>query len=83
MQIRWLIRRDMDEVVGIDESNGDYGTEDGILKRLGRTDTIGIVCDDGTDIVGYSVYQLGKRGSRFNCWRWVRTTNGRGLGRSC
>lgn len=60
MQIRWLIRRDMDEVVGIDESNGDYDTEDAILKRLGRTDTIGIVYDDGTGIVGYSVYQLGQ-----------------------
>ncbi len=59
--IRWAIRRDMPEILEIDDASFDdvWGEED-FLKHLRERSVIGMVAEHGDRVVGYMVYRLYK-----------------------
>ncbi len=60
--VRWLIRRDMDEVLDIEQSTfSPYWTEEDFLATLRRRDCIGMVTEQGEKIVGFMVHQLQRK----------------------
>lgn len=57
--LRWLIRRDMPEVLAIEESGFvDPWTEDGFLRHLRQRNGIGMVAEYQERVVGYMLYEL-------------------------
>ena len=61
--VRWMIRRDMPEVVDIEWlSFKDYWTEDDFLRVLRGRNTIGKVAEVGETIIGFLVYEIKKNG---------------------
>ena len=59
--IRWMIRRDMPEVLLIECSSFDLPWEEtDFIKTLRQCNCIGIVIERGTDVVGYVLYELNK-----------------------
>lgn len=65
VQIRWLIRRDMPEVIRIEqESFGFPWTEEDFLCCLRQRNCIGMVAERDHQIVGFMIYELHK--SRLN-----------------
>ena len=60
-QVRWLIRRDMDEVMKIEKRSFDHPwTEEEFMMHIRERNTIGAVIEDNTQIIGYMVYELHK-----------------------
>jgi [ribosomal protein S18]-alanine N-acetyltransferase len=56
---RWMIRRDMAEVLAIEHASFDYPwDEDEFLRHLRQPHYIGMVAEHGERIVGYMVYEL-------------------------
>ena len=61
VQIRWLIRRDMSEVLEIERSSFEYAwTEEEFLCCLRQRNCIGMVAEHEHEIVGFMVYELHK-----------------------
>lgn len=61
VQIRWLIRRDMEDVLRIERSSFDNPwTDDNFLKCLRQRNCIGMVAEQDFEIVGYMIYELHK-----------------------
>jgi ribosomal-protein-alanine N-acetyltransferase len=59
--IRWFIKRDMPEVLEIEQSLGEQAwCEEDILHHLRQRDTIGMVYDLGDRLLGYMLYRLAK-----------------------
>ena len=59
MHIRWLIRRDMPQVLAIESDVFDHPcSEDEFLVHLRERATIGMVAEIGDIIVGYMIYGL-------------------------
>lgn len=62
VQIRWMIRRDMDEILTIERDN--FGSlawaDDDFCRHLRARNVIGAVAELGNEIVGYMVYELHK-----------------------
>lgn len=59
MQIRWLIRRDMREVLDIENQSFEHRwTEQDFLTYLRERNCIGMVAERNNMIVGYCVYLL-------------------------
>lgn len=59
--IRWMIRRDMPEVLAIESASFDYPwREDEFLRVLGQRNCIGMVAEEGKSerITGFMVYEL-------------------------
>jgi [ribosomal protein S18]-alanine N-acetyltransferase len=62
MTIRWMIRRDMPSVLAIEQVSFEYPmNETEIITLLRRRDTIGMVYEDGDEILGYMIYSLGRK----------------------
>lgn len=60
-QIRWLIRRDMDEVLSIEQGSFQYPwTEEEFLCCLRQRNCIGTVAELDHKIVGFMIYELHK-----------------------
>ena len=60
-QIRWLIRRDMDEVLTIERSSFEFPwTEEEFLCCLRQRNCIGTVAELDHEIVGFMIYELHK-----------------------
>ncbi len=60
--VRWMIRRDMVEVLSIDAAGSAPAMgEDAILSNLRQRNTIGMVVEVGEKIVGFMIYRLEKR----------------------
>lgn len=60
-QVRWLIRRDMDEVMEIEKRSFDHPwSEEEFMCALRERNTIGAVIEDNTQIIGYMIYELHK-----------------------
>jgi len=65
VQIRWLIRRDMAEVLEIERAAFDHAwTEEDFLCCLGQRNCIGMVAEHNHDIVGFMIYALHKSNLR-------------------
>lgn len=61
VQIRWMIRRDMAMVVGIENSSFEFPwSEEEFVKSLRRRNCIGMVAEHDERIVGYMIYELHK-----------------------
>lgn len=61
VQIRWLIRRDMAEVLEIERSSFEFAwTEEDFLCCLRQRNCIGMVAEANGEIVGFMIYELHK-----------------------
>lgn len=61
VQIRWLIRRDMPEVLEIERDSFEFAwTEEDFLCCLRQRNCIGMVAEYDHEIVGFMIYELHK-----------------------
>ena len=66
VHIRWMIRRDMAEVLAIEADSFEYPwSEDDFIRCLRQRNVIGMVAELDDRIVGFMVYELGVGKSRF------------------
>jgi [ribosomal protein S18]-alanine N-acetyltransferase len=61
VQIRWMIRRDMPEVLRIENESFEFNwTEDDFLACLRQRNCIGMVAEHDNRVVGFMIYELHK-----------------------
>jgi len=61
VHIRWMIRRDMPEVLGTEQASFEYAwTEEDFLRCLRQRNCIGMVAEQGEKVVGFMIYELHK-----------------------
>jgi [ribosomal protein S18]-alanine N-acetyltransferase len=61
VHIRWMIRRDMPEVLRSEQTSFDYSwTEDDFLRCLRQRNCIGMVAEHDDRVVGFMIYELHK-----------------------
>jgi len=61
VHIRWMIRRDMPEVLRAEQASFDYSwTEDDFLRCLRQRNCIGMVAEHDDRVVGFMIYELHK-----------------------
>ena len=61
IHIRWMIRRDMPEVLQIEQQSCEFGwTEEDFLRCLRQRNCIGMVAEHGEKVVGFMIYELHK-----------------------
>ena len=59
VHIRWMIRRDMPEVLAIEHAGFEYPwCEEEFLRVLRQRNCIGMVAEHGERIVGFMIYEL-------------------------
>jgi ribosomal-protein-alanine N-acetyltransferase len=61
VQIRWMIRRDMAEVLEIEADGFEFPwCEDDFIRCLRQRNCIGMVAEHGDRVVGFMIYELHK-----------------------
>jgi len=61
VHIRWMIRRDMAEVLEIERTSFEHAwTEDDFLRCLRQRNCIGMVAEHDDRVVGFMIYELHK-----------------------
>lgn len=61
VHIRWMIRRDMGEVLDIERSSFEFPWfEDDFIRCLRQRNCIGMVAEYGDRVVGFMIYELHK-----------------------
>jgi [ribosomal protein S18]-alanine N-acetyltransferase len=61
VHIRWMIRRDMPEVLQAEQASFDFAwTEEDFLRCLRQRNCIGMVAEQGEKVVGFMIYELHK-----------------------
>jgi ribosomal-protein-alanine N-acetyltransferase len=61
IHIRWMIRRDMPEVLQTELASFEYAwTEEDFLRCLRQRNCIGMVAEQGERVVGFMIYELHK-----------------------
>ena len=61
VQIRWMIRRDMQSVLEIERQSFEFAwTEEDFIRCLRQRNCIGMVAERGEQIVGFMIYELHK-----------------------
>jgi ribosomal-protein-alanine N-acetyltransferase len=61
VHIRWMIRRDMPEVLAIEHTSYDFPwCEEEFLRVLRQRNCIGMVAEYGERVVGFMIYELHK-----------------------
>jgi len=61
VHIRWMIRRDMPEVLHIETGSFEFAwTEEDFLRCLRQRNCIGMVAEHGEKVVGFMIYELHK-----------------------
>src|SRR5881397_3781501 len=61
VHIRWMIRRDMPEVLQTEQASFDFSwTEEDFLRCLRQRNCIGMVAEQGEKVVGFMIYELHK-----------------------
>lgn len=61
VHIRWMIRRDMPEVLGIEQGSFEFPwSEDDFIRCLRQRNCIGMVAEHENRIVGFMIYELHK-----------------------
>ncbi|MCU0710265.1 MAG: ribosomal protein S18-alanine N-acetyltransferase [Pirellula sp.] len=59
VHIRWMIRRDMPSVLGIENASFEFPwTEDEFIRCLRQRDCIGMVAECSERVVGFMIYEL-------------------------
>jgi [ribosomal protein S18]-alanine N-acetyltransferase len=61
VHIRWMIRRDMPEVLNIEQQSFEYAwTEEDFLRCLRQRNCIGMVAEQDEKVIGFMIYELHK-----------------------
>ena len=61
VHIRWMIRRDMPEVLQTEQASFEFSwTEEDFLRCLRQRNCIGMVAEQGEKVVGFMIYELHK-----------------------
>src|SRR5204862_6467086 len=61
VHIRWMIRRDMPEVLHTEQQSFEFAwTEEDFLRCLRQRNCIGMVAEHGEKVVGFMIYELHK-----------------------
>ncbi len=61
VHIRWMIRRDMPEVLHTEQQSFEFAwTEEDFLRCLRQRNCIGMVAEHGEKIIGFMIYELHK-----------------------
>ena len=61
VHIRWMIRRDMPEVLQAEQLSFEYAwSEEDFLRCLRQRNCIGMVAEQGEKVVGFMIYELHK-----------------------
>ncbi|MBL8794873.1 MAG: ribosomal protein S18-alanine N-acetyltransferase [Planctomycetia bacterium] len=61
VHIRWMIRRDMPEVLLTEQESFEFAwTEEDFLRCLRQRNCIGMVAEQGERVVGFMIYELHK-----------------------
>jgi ribosomal-protein-alanine N-acetyltransferase len=61
VHIRWMIRRDMSEVLRIEQENFEYPwVDDDFIRCLRQRNCIGMVAEHEDRVVGFMIYELHK-----------------------
>ena len=61
VHIRWMIRRDMPEVLAIEEQSFEYPwSEEDFVRCLRQRNCIGLVAEHNERVVGFIIYELHK-----------------------
>ena len=61
VHIRWMIRRDMPEVLQTEQQSFEFPwTEEDFLRCLRQRNCIGMVAEHGEKVVGFMIYELHK-----------------------
>lgn len=61
VHIRWMIRRDMPAVLGIENNSFEFSwTEDDFIRCLRQRNCIGMVAEENDKVVGFMIYELHK-----------------------
>ncbi len=61
VHIRWMIRRDMPEVLGIEDESFEFPwSEDDFIRCLRQRNCIGMVAEYDERVVGFMIYELHK-----------------------
>lgn len=61
VHIRWMIRRDMPEVLQTEQAAFEFSwTEEDFLRCLRQRNCIGMVAEQGEKVVGFMIYELHK-----------------------
>ena len=61
VHIRWMIRRDMQEVLEIEQRNFEFSwTEEDFIRCLRQRNCIGMVAEFDERVVGFMIYELHK-----------------------
>lgn len=82
LQIRWLIRRDMAEVLRIERASFEYTwSEEDFLRCLRQRNCIGMVAEQDHEIVGFMIYELHKSKLRILNFAVAPEARRRGVGR--
>jgi ribosomal-protein-alanine N-acetyltransferase len=62
VHIRWMIRRDMPEVLQTEQDSFEFAwTEEDFLRCLRQRNCIGMVAEQGEKVVGFMIYELHKQ----------------------
>src|SRR5215217_8821257 len=61
VHIRWMIRRDMPEVLQTEQQSFEFAwTEEDFIRCLRQRNCIGMVAEHGERVVGFMIYELHK-----------------------
>ena len=61
VHIRWMIRRDMPAVLGIETNSFEFAwTEEDFIRCLRQRNCIGMVAEQDDEVVGFMIYELHK-----------------------
>jgi ribosomal-protein-alanine N-acetyltransferase len=61
VHIRWMIRRDMPDILEIEKSSFEFPwSEEDFVRCLRQRNCIGMVCEQGERVVGFMIYELHK-----------------------
>jgi ribosomal-protein-alanine N-acetyltransferase len=61
VHIRWMIRRDMPEVLHTEQESFEFAwTEEDFLRCLRQRNCIGMVAEQGEKVIGFMIYELHK-----------------------
>lgn len=81
VHIRWMIRRDMFEVLEIEREAFEFPwSEDDFIKCLRQRNCIGMVAEHGERIVGFVIYELHKREIHLLNFAVAKDTRRKGVG---
>ena len=82
LQIRWLIRRDMAEVLGIERASFEFTwSEEDFLCCLRQRNCIGMVAECDNQIMGFMIYELHKSKLRILNFATASACRRQGVGR--